>query len=196
VPGESSVAGRHSLARRQRIGPATFCLQMDRDSDTMPQMNDKSSAPEGAFSSEGRPAAAEQVADGAESDAAVASVKEKRPPSALRRYGVTALVAAIVATVVAGAVATIVSVGIHFGMAGTGGDRGGRFMQEGRLNLGNNGPRQVFYAEPFAGPPKLELESSSMVFIKLKEQKADHFVVESAVICEIRWRAEGMRVPR
>ena len=53
----------------------------------------------------------------------------------------------------------------------------------------------MFYAEPFAGPPNLELEADGqgMTFIKIKEQKADHFTLHPAGLpVELRWRAEGV----
>ena len=119
------------------------------------------------------------------------SVEAKRPPSAAGRIIVTVLIAAVVA----GIVSTLISIGINLLMAMPSSDRAGRFKQEGKVTVGQNGPRQVFYAEPFAGPPKLELESPNMVFITLKEQTKDHFTIECRIpTTEVHWRAEGMRV--
>jgi hypothetical protein len=154
-------------------------------------MSDASPASEGTFSQQGSQVKADraQIPD---EPVAEAPVELQRPTSQSGRYLVTVLIAAGVSGFVATIVAVVISLGIGFWMAGSPGGRGDRLMQEGKLTVGQ-GERVVFYAEPFAGPPKLELEGQ-MVFITLKEQKADHFTIQSAIHGEVRWRAEGMRV--
>ena len=152
-------------------------------------MSDTSSTPEGAFIPEGHKRSPRPDDPGS----IVASVEKPRPASSPQRQGITILIAAIVAAIVAAAVATTISVGVNLWLAKPGGG-GNRLMQEGKVHVDQNGDREVFYAEPFAGPPNLELDAKgNMVFIKLKEQKADHFTIQAAVPSEVHWRAEGVR---
>jgi hypothetical protein len=157
-------------------------------------MSDTYGPPEGAFLPQGSQVKADRGPLADEPNAEAAPVELKRAPSSSGRYLVTVLIAAVVSLVVSGTVATVISVGFNLGMTKPGGADSGRLTQEGKLMVGQ-GERVVFYAEPFAGPPKLELDGQ-MVFITLKEQKADHFTIHSAVHTEVRWRAEGMRIPK
>jgi hypothetical protein len=66
--------------------------------------------------------------------------------------------------------------------------------------VGLQGEREVFYAVPFQAPPNLQIEAPDGInwnFVKLKEQKADRFVVQYSwgmgSPIEVRWRAEGVR---
>jgi hypothetical protein len=155
-------------------------------------MNDPSPAPEGGFLPHGSRAKGSRGPLPDEPMAETPPIERKRAPSAGGGIWATVLIAAAVSVFVSGIVATVISVSINLGMAKPGGADGGRLTQEGKLMVGQ-GERVIFYAEPFAGPPKLELDGQ-MVFITLKEQKADHFTVQSTIHTEVRWRAEGMRV--
>ena len=167
-------------------------------------MSDPSPAPEGAFVPEGRKTKGAPLPDGP--PPAVIPVKQQGPPSLFSRYGITVLVAALVAAVVA----MVVSVGVNVLMAKLGGGRDDRLIQEGKATLIQEGDvtvgdaqeeLQVFYVIPFAGPPHLQLEFragpfDAMNFVKLKEQKADHFTVQytrKGDRVQLHWRAEGLR---
>jgi hypothetical protein len=155
-------------------------------------MSDTSSTPEGAFIPEDRKAKGDR-------GPAVASVEQQRPPSFLRRQGITVLVAAIVAAVVAVVVATTISVGVQIWVAKSGGsddrklvqegkvtvsDGSGdrKLVQEGKVTVETNSELEVWYKVPFASTPNLVLEvapeNKRWNVVSLKEQKADHFTIK------------------
>ena len=152
-------------------------------------MSDTSPTPEGAFLPEGQKLKGDRGPRPEEPATAVPSVEKQRPPTLLRGQVVTILVAAVVAVVVA----VTISASINLLWMASSGGRDDRLRQEGKTKVGPDGEREVFYAVPYAGPPNLEIESANLNFIKLKEQKADHFTIQSVVPSEVRWRAEGIR---
>jgi hypothetical protein len=160
-------------------------------------MSDTPSTPEGAFSSEGRKAKGDPGPPTAEPVPAVASIQKPRSPSFLQRQGTTVLVAGIVAAVVACAISIVVQIVLTVSGGG-----GARLIQEGKVMVPLNADREVFYPIPFASPPNLVLEGNAdWNIVKLKAQKADHFIIRQDAVPfgrtpEVRWRAEGIRAGR
>jgi hypothetical protein len=158
-------------------------------------MSDKSSTPEGAFSSEGRKGPGSDPMREEPADA-FASIEKPRPQSFWQRHGTTVLVAAVAAVV-----ATTISIVVQVWLARPPGRPDGPLLQEGSVIIALNAEREVFYPIPYAGPPNLVLDGGDVNWnaIKLKEQKADHFTIQCTANmgfpASIHWRADGMRAP-
>jgi hypothetical protein len=71
------------------------------------------------------------------------------------------------------------------------------FRQQGRLNVAAGNSQEVYYPIAYRTPPNLQLDGdANWQFVKLLEQKADHFKISCTAqfgSTEVRWRAEGVR---
>jgi hypothetical protein len=72
--------------------------------------------------------------------------------------------------------------------------------QQGNVNISAGNSQEVFYPIAYASPPYLHLDGdANWQFVKLLEQKADHFKINCTAqfgSAQIRWQAEGVRKDR
>jgi hypothetical protein len=109
-----------------------------------------------------------------------------------RQQKMTILVAAVVSALVA----TIISGGGWLFR-----ESGSTILkQQGSVNISAGNSQEVFYPIAYASPPYLHLNGdANWQFVKLLEQKADHFKINCTAqigSTQIRWQAEGVRKDR